>query len=1117
MSGTPPSSQPPTGARPQAHAAAGSRPDESPRFRYTAELANQIELRWQKLWDEHGAFRQPNPGEPGFDAARPKFYCLDMFPYPSGAGLHVGHPEGYTASDIISRYKRMAGFNVLHPMGWDAFGLPAEQYAIQTGIHPATTTRVSIDTFRRQLKRFGFSYDWSREFGTIDPEYYRWTQWIFLQLYDSWFDPDAPAHDGKPGRARPITELIKGLESGEYLVGVSGELARPAVDSFTGPLGGAPVGARPWHQLTQQERRLFLDNHRLAYVDETTVNWCPKLGTVLANDEVIDGRSERGGHPVVRKPLKQWMFRITAYADRLLRQLDGLAWPESTKTQQREWIGKSDGAEIEFPLADLDHMPELKSALGTAKSATPGVLTVYTTRPDTIFGATFMVIAPEHPLVELAVRHPTAETDAQTLRAYAEKARNTSDVDRMNSREKSGVFTGLYCVNPATRERIPVYVADYVLMGYGHGAIMAVPAHDQRDFDFAQAIGLPIRDVIYPRTVAALAYFGANANDEEQRYREWKSVLADFVGLVTSKNIAPGDFAGALQTIRDRPRAAGVELPEAVTAEDALARGRRGSVRLEWLEMIDAVGFEDFDGFRDLFAAANYHRASGAAHEADGFMVNSSYLGINLNGMTAHEAKEEAIRWLEREGLGRRQTNFRLRDWTFSRQRYWGEPIPIVYDQHGNHYPVSSSALPVVLPALDDYAPVESDDPRPLLAKASAWMNTTAGAAGVDPTVLPPATPVRREANTMPGSAGSSWYALRYCDPRNTQRFVGAPAEKYWMRGPGNDARLGGVDLYIGGSEHAVGHLLYSRFWQNVLHDLGHASTPEPFQTLFHQGLITSFAYQRADKTLVPVDEVEEVAEGDFRERSTGAKLTPVVAKMSKSLKNVVNPDDIITAYGADSFRIYEMYMGPLEASKPWNTKDLVGLFRFLQRVWRLVVDEETGALRAADAADPELERLLHRATHKVAGDIERLAFNTAIAALIEFVNAATTKATAGGKGARAVLSEAQIERLALLLAPFTPHLAEEVWEKLGRFARAGSIAKAAWPTVDRALLQDQTVELAVQVQGKVRARIVVATNATPSQVEAQALADEEVIKALNGKAVKRVVVVPGKLVNIVI
>ncbi len=935
-------------------------------YRYDAKLACEIETRWQQVWDERDAFVVPNPGQEGFDQTKPKFYCLDMFPYPSGAGLHVGHPEGYTATDIVSRYKRMTGHNVLHPMGWDAFGLPAEQYAIRTGVHPEVTTKQAIDNFRRQLKRFGFSYDWSRQISTIDPAYYKWTQWIFLQAYNAWFDP-------KTNKARPISELIASYEDGSREPKIN-----PAAAEYagTGDLpGGTLLG--PWHTLDNELRRMVIDSYRLAYVGRQTVNWCPKLGTALANEEVIDGKSERGGYPVFRKPMKQWMFRITAYADRLLEGLNEVDWPHSTKVQQTEWIGRSEGAEIDFAVLDDSHTP-----LGQS-------LRVFTTRPDTIFGATYMVVAPEHPIVDAAIDEPSPQTDEKALKAYALEARNRSDVQRMESKEKTGVFTGYYARNPATNKPIPIWTADYVLMGYGTGAIMAVPAHDERDFAFAKAFDLPIKCVVKP--------------DADE----------------------PCDASKMEQAFTD-----------------------------------------------------------------EGIACNAGF----LDGLPTAQAKETMIQWLESHQLGARKINYRLRDWLFSRQRYWGEPFPIVWDAQGHHYAVSESSLPVVLPDMADYAPEESDDPKPLLAKATQWVHTTAGQVGVD--ALDPDTPVMRETNTMPGWAGSCWYYLRYCDPCNESAFVSSEAQAYWL----GDI---GVDLYIGGAEHAVLHLLYARFWHKILYDLGHVSTDEPFKKLFHQGMITSHAYQRANKTLVPIDEVEETADGSYIETSTGEKVVPIVAKMSKSLKNVINPDEVIAQYGADTFRLYEMYMGPLEATKPWNTNDIIGLHRFLQRTWRLFVDEETGRLHLRDQADDAIERQLHRTIAKVGHDIERLAFNTAIAAMIELVNAAT------GTG----MSRDQLDRFARILSPFAPHMAEELWHKLDQ---TGLVGHASWPDYDQAMLRDESVEIVVQILGKTKARIIVPADADAKTLEDLALADAKIQSLIEGKTVRKVIAVPGRLVNIV-
>ncbi|MHC4952756.1 MAG: leucine--tRNA ligase [Planctomycetota bacterium] len=931
--------------------------------RYDAKKAGEIETRWQAVWAERGTFRQPNPGEPGFDADAPAFYCLDMFPYPSAAGLHVGHPEGYTGTDIISRYRRMKGFNVLHPMGWDAFGLPAEQYAIATGVHPAITTKKAIENYRRQLARFGFSYDWSREFGTIDEDYYRWTQWIFLRIFHAWFDPQEK-------RAREIGELVSELEQGHAAVGPDHALLR-FDHEHTSDL---PDGARMWDALDAAEQGAFIDANRLAYVGEQTVNWCPKLGTVLANEEVIDGRSERGGHPVLRKPLRQWLFRITAYADRLVDDLADLDWPESTKTMQAEWIGRSEGAEIDFPLVSP---PE----------TAPRALRVYTTRPDTIFGATYMVVAPEHPLVGVIIDRPGKRTDVDALRGYVEQARNRSDIERQENKEKTGVFTGAFATNPATGATIPIWVADYVLMGYGHGAIMAVPGQDQRDWDFAKAFDLDIVRTVQP----------------------------------------PEDFEGE-------------------------------------------------------------------AYVGEGAAINSGF----LDGLEVDAAKARTIEWLETERIGSKKINYRLRDWLFSRQRYWGEPFPIAWDEDGRPHGVGYDHLPVVLPELEDYHPEESDDPVPLLAKAKDWVYTTAGEAGVPD--LPADAPVRRETNTMPGWAGSCWYHLRYCDPKNSERLVGREADAYWMG-------ASGVDLYIGGAEHAVLHLLYARFWHKVLYDLGEVMSPEPYRRLFHQGMITSHAYQRADKGLVAIDLVEEDGHGTATEIATGETVTRIIAKMSKSLKNVVNPDDIIEQFGADTFRLYEMYMGPLADSKPWNTDDTIGLFRFLQRVWRMAVDRDTGALRVSDTADPAIEKKLHRTIAKVEYDIERLAFNTAIAAMIEFVNAAGAGVTSD-----------QLNRFLRCLSPFAPHICEELWSMLhaGELGQEECVSVAPWPEIDEAMLKDDEVEIVVQVLGKVRGRITVAADASNEAIEEAARADERIAAMLGGKTVRKVIVVPGRLVNFV-
>ena len=931
--------------------ASSSLDPSGPAHRYGAAMANRIEPHWQKVWNEADAFKAINPGDPGFQPDAPRFYCLDMFPYPSGAGLHVGHPVGYIGSDIISRCRRMQGHNVLHPMGWDAFGLPAEQYAINTGVHPRETTSSAINNFRRQLQRFGFSYDWSRELATIDPTYYRWTQWIWLQAWDSWYDQRS--HQG-----RPIATLIEALQLGEIGVDETGMI------NYAG-------GPSAWAAMDEPSRRQVVDGQRLAYLDEQVVNWCPKLGTVLANEEVIDGRSERGGHPVVRRPMRQWVFRITAYAQRLLDGLEDVNWPDSTRTQQASWIGRSEGADLRF-LVPCDDQE----------------ITVFTTRPDTIFGATFLVLAPEHPLVRRTLEDGHANEE---LSKYVEAARDRSDVDRMaGGREKTGVPLGRDAINPASGDRIPIWVADYVLMSYGHGAIMAVPAHDERDHEFAQAHGLHIRTVVH--------------TDE--------------------------------------------------------------SVDGCW---------------------------SGAGHA-----VNSASEQLDINGLPTAQASAKVIEWAVDHDCGCGRTTWRLRDWLFSRQRYWGEPFPVVHTDDGQTWPIDASHLPVTLPDIDDYEPAISEDPQPLLGKVSSWIHTTAGEAGVDPSLLPPDTPVRREANTMPGWAGSCWYFIRFCDPDNADVFIAPEIERYWL-GP-TEGGKGGVDLYIGGAEHAVLHLLYARFWHKLLYDLGHVSSDEPFRRLFHQGLLTSFAWKRQDGSLVPVDEVDE---DTGIEHATGEKLERIIAKMSKSLRNVVNPDDIIAQYGADTFRLYEMYMGPLDASKPWNTKDIIGVHRFLQRAWRLIIDEETGDPCLVEHTDDAVERSLHRTIDRVTQDIERLAFNTAISAMIEFVNTATQ---AGG------VTRDQADRFARILSPFAPHVAEEFRH---RISIGGLCSIAAWPEADASLLIEDTVELPVQIKGKVRARIQVPADADDAAVETAALTDDRIAKLLHAPP-RKIIIVPGKIINII-
>jgi len=932
-----------------------------PAHRYDAQLANEIEPRWQERWEAEQTFRAPNPAgplaEPGHPrAGAPKKFVMDMFPYPSGAGLHVGHPLGYIATDAYSRYLRMAGFNVLHPLGFDAFGLPTEQYAIATGRQPAEITAENIERYRRQLRLVGMGYDNRREFATTDPDYFKWTQWIFLQIFNSWYDTDAD-------RARPIDELIAAFESGE----------RPTPDG------------RPWSDLGAVERRRVIDDHRLAYVTEAPVNWCPGLGTVLSNEEVTsEGRSERGNFPVYTRTLKQWMMRITAYADRLLTDLDGLDWTESLKSMQRNWIGKSTGAFVDF-------------------ATYAGDIRVFTTRPDTLFGATYMVLAPEHPLVEALTAEswpagvPAAwtgghGTPAAAVAAYRAQAAAKTDVERQaDAKEKTGVFTGGYATNPVNGESVPVFIADYVLAGYGTGAIMAVPAHDERDFAFAKAFDLPIRQVI--------------------------------------SGEAPWEGEGA--------------------------------------------------------------------YTSDGVAVNS---GI-LDGLRVLDAKARMIDWLVEHGRGEGATTFRLRDWLFSRQRYWGEPFPVVYDETGLPVALTEDHLPVELPQMDDFSPKTFDPedadsaPEPPLGRAKDWVEVELDLGDGPKTYT-------RELNTMPNWAGSSWYELRYTDPKAAAKLADPANESYWM-GPQDAEDVGGVDLYIGGVEHAVLHLLYARFWQKVLFDLGHVSSREPFRRLFNQGYIQAYAYTDDRGVYVPAEEVEEESEGVYTYK--GAKVDREYGKMGKSLKNVVTPDEICASYGADTFRVYEMSMGPLADSKPWETRAIVGSQRFLQRLWRNIVDEETGEVTVADVApEPATLRELHKAIAGVREDYENLRMNTAVAKLITLNNHLT--------GLNPVPREAA-EALVAMVAPVAPHIAEELWERLGH---EGGIAYVDFPVADERHLVEDTVTYPVQINGKVRGRIEVAAGAAEEAVKAAALAEEKVAANLAGKDVKKVIVVAGKMVSIV-
>ncbi len=961
-----------------------------PPYRYTATMAAGIEARWQDRWEAKHTFEAPNPAgpmaEPERVAGRDKLYVLDMFPYPSGAGLHVGHPLGYIATDVFARFQRMCGRNVLHALGYDAFGLPAEQYAVQTGQHPRATTEANIATMRRQLRRLGLAHDARRSVATTDPAFYRWTQWIFTRIFDAWYDEEA-------GRARTIGELEAAYTSGER----------------------ATQDGRAWGELNEDERRDLIDRQRLAYLSEEPVNWCPGLGTVLANEEVTaDGRSERGNFPVFRRNLRQWMMRITAYADRLTADLDRLDWPESTKTMQRNWIGRSEGALIDFAVA---------GAGGAGTSGDP--VTVFTTRPDTLYGATYLVLAPEHPLVDAIVpgRWPAADapdswtggaaTPAEAAASYRASIVGRSDVERQaEGRAKTGVFTGAYATNPATGDPIPVFVADYVLTGYGTGAIMAVPGEDERDWEFAEAFGLPI-----------------------------------------------------VRTVRPP---------------------------------------EGFDG---------------GAYAGDGPAINSGFLDV----LRIAEARPAIVDWLAERGAGRATVTYRLRDWLFSRQRYWGEPFPIVYDDAGRPVALPDELLPVTLPEVDDYSPKtfadddETSEPEPPLARAADWAEVTLDL-GDGPRRY------RRDTNTMPNWAGSCWYELRYLDPTNEQTFCDPAVERYWMgprpgavadgvgaaAGPPGAATgapdPGGVDLYVGGVEHAVLHLLYARFWHKVLYDLGWVSSEEPFRRLYNQGYIQAPAYTDARGFYVPAGEVAEAEGGGFA--WNGEPVRQEFGKMGKSLKNTVTPDEMYDEYGADTLRLYEMSMGPLDTSRPWETRAVVGSQRFLQRLWRLVVDEATGATRVDDApADDTTRRALHRTIDGVRAEMTALRFNTAIAKLTELVNALTRGAGAAGAPREAA------EPLVLMVAPFAPHVAEELWSRLGH---AASLAYEPFPAADPALLAAETVTCVVQVGGKVRDRIEVPASLDEAELERRALDCPGARRALDGRAVRRVVVRPPGLVNFV-
>ncbi|MET8179517.1 leucine--tRNA ligase [Streptomyces sp. NPDC005336] len=942
--------------------------------RYTAALAADIEARWQDFWDANGTYAAPNPsgdlaGDPE-TVARPKKFVMDMFPYPSGAGLHVGHPLGYIATDVYARYHRMTGHNVLHTLGFDAFGLPAEQYAVQTGTHPRVSTEANIENMRRQLRRLGLGHDPRRSFATIDPDYYKWTQWIFLQIFNSWYDPEAK-------RARPIETLVEQFASGE----------RPTPDG------------RPWTELTEAERADVLSGYRLAYASDAPVNWCPGLGTVLANEEVTaDGRSERGNFPVFKAKLRQWNMRITAYADRLLDDLDALDWPEAIKLQQRNWIGRSEGARLDFPVADH---PDAK-------------ITVFTTRQDTLFGATYMVLAPEHGLVDEIVPAAWPEgthdvwtgghaTPAAAVDAYRKQAAVKSEVERQAEvKEKTGVFTGAYAINPVSGEPVPVFIADYVLMGYGTGAIMAVPAHDIRDFTFARAFELPMRCVVEP------------SDDRGTDPSTWDDAFVSY----------------------------------------------------------------------------------------DARIVNSTSDSVSLDGLGVTEAKARITAWLEDRSIGEGTVNYRLRDWLFSRQRYWGEPFPIVYDEDGVAHPLPESMLPLELPEVEDYSPrtFDPDDadtsPETPLSRNEEWVNVVLDLGdGRGP------RPFRRETNTMPNWAGSCWYELRYLDPRNGERLVDADTERYWM-GPREGQPTGGVDLYVGGAEHAVLHLLYARFWSKVLFDLGHVSSAEPFHKLYNQGMIQAYVYRDSRGIAVPAAEVEE-RDGAYYYQ--GEKVSRLLGKMGKSLKNAVTPDEICAEYGADTLRLYEMAMGPLDVSRPWDTRAVVGQYRLLQRLWRNVVDETTGEVAVVDAEPDEATlRALHKAIDGVRQDMVGLRFNTAIAKITELNNHVTKVRE---------VPRSVAETLVLLIAPLAPHIAEELWRKLGHTT---SVVHEPFPVADPAYVVDETVTCVVQIKGKVKARLEVAPSVSDEELEALALGDPAVVAALDGAGIRKVIVRAPKLVNIV-
>jgi leucyl-tRNA synthetase len=1080
--------------RPQETVPGNAPGGDAPPQRYNAALAQAIEGRWQAFWRDNKTFVQPNPGETNFDARRPKQFVLDMFPYPSGVGLHVGHPLGYIATDIYARYLRMAGYNVLHTMGFDSFGLPAEQFALQTGTHPRVSTEANIATMRLQLTRLGLGHDPRRSVSTADPGFYKWTQWIFLQIYNSWYDPEKEGRDGEPkGGARPIAELVKAFESGSVKT----------------------RGGKPWTVLSDDERRAEIDSRRLAYLSEIPVNWCPMLGTVLANEEVTaDGRSERGNFPVYKRPLRQWMMRITEYCERLLGDLDKLDWPEPIKLMQRNWIGRSEGALLDFVVSGNQ------------------AIRVFTTRPDTIFGATYMVLSPEHPLVDQIVPEawhsnetrkgpvpdawrgsfPGAPADGfatprGAVEGYRAYARTRTQDQREEAKDKTGVFTGAYATNPATGGPIPVFIADYVLMGYGTGAIMAVPGHDERDFAFAKALEIPIRDVVYPRDVMGMKYFAQNvaAPGFGPAPLNWKEQLADFLALMSvSKEDEALDVM--LTVVRSRRDPASEEKGHA----------KRGKVSGKWMEVVEALGVETLDELRQLFAGAAYYSKQGEPFTGEGVSANSSGPYFSLTGLTSDEARKAATSALALRGLGKVAVTFKLRDWLFSRQRYWGEPFPIVYDEQGRAHALPESMLPLLLPELTNFQPETSDDPnapvRTPLNRAKEWVNVTLDL-GDGPKKY------TRETNTMPNWAGSCWYYLRYLDPDNAKAFCDPVVEKYWMAGvspAGAKAAgpCGGVDLYVGGVEHAVLHLLYARFWHKVLFDLGHVSTPEPFQKLFNQGYIQAAAYIDKRGMYIDAHEVKERGDQGGRFFYKGEEVRRDFGKMGKSLKNAVSPDEVFQEYGCDTLRVYEMAMGPLEASKPWNTRDIAGSHRFLQRVWRNLIDEQTGKSRCVvGEGDRVTRRILHKTIIGVRRDMEGLGFNTVVSKLIELNNHLSTLTAVPLEVAAPMI---------LMLAPLAPHIAEELWYRVVRLpqhpeAVPNSITFERFPIADERLAADDQVEIPVSINGKLRSKVSVPAGSDAAAIEAAAKADPRVVELIEGKPIKKVIVVPGRMVNFVV